>query len=109
MRLVAGGPREKAYSVVGGQVRVSRFRSLDRDRIRTAISSRPGPRPSSRRPKTTTPASWSPRPSTRARCIRTLVQRELSPPGPGEVLVDVKAAGLNFRVSSPRPCASPVD
>jgi hypothetical protein len=43
MALVAGGAREKAYSVVGGRVRVSRFRSLDRDRIRTAMLKPSGP------------------------------------------------------------------
>jgi hypothetical protein len=106
--LVAGGAREKAYSVVGGRVRVSRFRSLDRDRIRTAVLKPSGPAAFIASPHKDHCRGMTFEAKQPGQVHAFLIQRELSPPGPGEVLVDVKAPGLNFRVSSPRPCSTPV-
>jgi hypothetical protein len=102
MALVAGGAREKAYSVVGGRVRVSRFRSLDRDRTRTAMLKPSGPASFVASPYKDHCREMGYQAKQPGQIYMHFVQRELSPPGPGEMLVDVKAAGLNFRVSSPR-------
>jgi hypothetical protein len=85
--------------VLGGGVRVSRFRSLDRDRIRTAMLKPSGPASFIASPHKDHSRKLVFEAKHPGQVYAYLIQRELSPPGPGEVLVDVKAAGLNFRVS----------